>query len=499
MKKIFLKRRFAESMVLIAGILTTFAFAPFCFFPCAIFGPALLLFYWLTASYKRAFFLGFLYGLVFFGSSVYWVFNSIYMYGNASWPLAAFITGGFILTLALFPALTGYLLTRYFRKNNLMKSLGVFPALWVLSEWVRSWIFTGFPWVLLGTSQINAPLKGLAPFLSVYGVSFAVTFTAGAFVEAFRTLHQKKFADFYKLSFAVMCLWILATFLNFIHWTTPLSKPIQVSLVQGNIEQSVKWTPEAILPTLNRYVSLTEQHWQSRLIVWPESAIPTLLQDSTPFLEKMAHDARAHHAAIITGIPMQAKTDGYYNAVITLGLGEGTYLKHRLVPFGEYIPFPWLFKGFFNAFNIPMSDFIPDEDTPAPLRIDQINIATFICYEIAYPELVRDTTGNADMLLTVNNDGWFGRSIAQAQHLEMAEMRALELGRPILFLSNTGLTAFIRPDGTLQSIVPPYEIEVLTDTIQPMSGKTPWQRWGLYPVLIAAFLLLLFAIRKQKP
>ena len=184
--------------------------------------------------------------------------------------------------------------------------------------------------------------------------------------------------------------------------------------------------------------------------------------------------------------------------MITLGESTGVYTKQRLVPYGEYVPFHNLFKKFFDILQIPMSDFIPGLDGLKPIQVGAVKIATFICYEIAFPEQVRNYSNAAGLILTVSNDAWFGHSIAQAQHLEMGRMRALENGRPVLFVSNNGITAFIAANGDIQSAAPQFESYVLTDSIKAYAGKTPWQYLGMDPVLLTLCLLVLIAIRGQR-
>lgn len=258
----------------------------------------------------------------------------------------------------------------------------------------------------------------------------------------------------------------------------------------------MKWSPEQVQPTLDIYKKLTDAHWDSRIIIWPESAIPQILQNTEQFIETLATNATKHHAAVITGIPIEtSESYTYYNAVIAVGNGSGFYAKQHLVPFGEYTPLPNLFKRFFTLLDIPMSDFVPGPSAIKPIEIQGTKIATFICYEIAFPEQVLSHDGNIGIILTVSNDAWFGRSIAQAQHLEIGQMRALEMGRPVLFVSNNGITAFITPTGKIQSAAPQFETYVLTDAIQAYKGKTPWQYAGMDPILLVITLMLFNAIR----
>lgn len=482
-----------DCLALINGALLTLAFAPFDIFPIALFSPALLLGLWLKTSPKRAFWLGWLYGFGFFSTGVYWIFISVNTYGNTSPLFALIITGGLIAILSLFPALNGFLLNRFFPKTNLSKLLCAFPAIWVFLEWVRAWIFSGFPWLFIGYSQITSPLKGYAPILSVYGVSLVTLLSSGLIVAIF--CQPKK-----KISYILylILIWIIGAALSFITWTKPHGAPIKISLVQGNIAQDVKWSPNHVQPTLDHYVELTESHWDSKIIIWPESAVPLPLEYATDFIANLSREAHDHHTTLITGIPIRAADQqSFYNAVIALGEGDGIYTKHRLVPFGEYIPLRNLFGRLLDLLQVPMSDFIPGIETPKPIMADNIKIAAFICYEIAYPQQVLSRDGNIDMILTVSNDAWFGHSIAQAQHLEIAQMRALEMGRPILFVSNDGITAIINSQGKIQSEAPTHESYVLTDLVQTDQGKTPWQWLAIYPIFGIVVILLFIAIRNR--
>lgn len=482
-----------------AGCLLTLAFAPFSLFPLAIFSPAILLWLWLPVTPKQAFWRGWLYGLGFFGTSVYWVFISIHTFGNAPIPLAALITGCFIALLALFPALNGYLLNRFFPEKNGRKMICAFPAIWVLLEWIRSWFCTGFPWVLLGDSQLYSPLKGFAPIYGVYGVSLAVLICSGILVHAICNSIKGKYKSVYGSLFSFILVWLIGGGLTFIVWTHPQGKPIQVSLVQGNIPQDIKWSPEHLQPTLDSYLSLTRAHWNSQIIIWPEDAIPLPLQNAISFVSQLDIEAREHHVSLITGIPVKKDNNGdYYNAVIVIGASTDAYLKHQLVPFGEYTPIPSLLKPVMGFFDIPMSNLTASTGKPKPMIVDGVKIATFICYEIAYPELVVSQGTDIGMLLTVSNDAWFGHSIASAQHLAIAQMRALEMGRPLLFVSNTGITAIIKPNGMIQSAAPMDKTAVLTDSVQPTQGKTLWQRRSMDAILILLFLLLVSTIKHQR-
>lgn len=497
--KNWLKILYADLTALLLGIALAFAFAPYEIFPLAVIAPAGLLALLLKATPKRAFWLGFLFGLGLFGAGVYWVFISIHLFGDVPNFLAGIITGVLIGYLALFPAMVSYLTNRYFPFAKSAKMMMAFPALWVFSEWVRSWLFTGFPWLFLGYSQTNSPLKGFAPILSVYGVSLAVIMTSALIVNAMIKFKEKEYQTAYLSLLAFVTIWLAGGLISLIPWTKQEGKPISVSLVQGNIPQELKWAPEHLKLSFDRYAELTEPLWKKgNIIIWPEAAIPMSLQSASAFIQTMDEKARASGSHLILGIPIQSSDGfGYYNSVVTLGADKKAYLKRRLVPFGEYVPFTQILSHVFNYMNIPISNLIPGKNIQEPLIIGDIKILTSICYEIAFPELVKSRDKTIGLLLTVTNDAWFGESSAQAQHLQIAEMRALELGRPVLFIGNDGITAMISSDGKIESAAPPHQSFVLNGTVQPAFGLTPWMRYGMNPILFIMTCLLFAAIRSN--
>lgn len=488
------------ALALLLGIALTFAFAPYEIFPIALIAPAILLYLWLSATPKQAFLLGFFFGLGFFGIGVYWVYISVHVFGDVPALFAFIITSSFIAYIAVFPALSGYFLNRYFPINTFAKRCYAFPAIWVFSEWFRSLLFTGFPWLILGYSQTNSALKGYAPIFSVYGVSLAALITSGLLVNAFYYFKRAAYRDMYVSLLVAATIWIAAALLTHIPWTQKNGEPIPVSLVQGGIPQTIKWVPEYLQLSFDRYESLTEPLWgKSKLIIWPEGAIPTTLQNAGTFVADMDAKAKATHSHLVLGIPIQSpESENYYNAVISLGDQVQIYRKRHLVPFGEYVPFTNLISPILNFMSLPTFAAIPGYPSQAPLMIDNIKVLTSICYEIAFPELMHTNDKNIGMLITVTNDAWFGKSAAQAQHLQMAAMRAIELSRPVLLVSNDGITAIIGPTGNIEAAAPPYQYFVLNGTVQPTIGLTPWMRNGMDPLLVLMLIFLFLTKRLDK-
>lgn len=477
-------------LALIAGTLLPLAFAPFHAYPLAFICPALLLFVWLRSTPWQAFWRGWLFGIGLYAVGASWVYISIHVYGKSPAPLAGLITALFILIMGVFPATQGLLFTWLFKRTRLaIKCLLVFPAMWVLWEWLRTWVFTGFPWLFLGYSQIDSILRGYAPLFGIYGVSLIVTFISACLLLLF--IHKNVKLKIACVAYIIILLGIGAGFSSF-HWTKPVGKTLKVSLVQGNIAQGMKWDTNYLLHIFKVYKNATEQHWDSDIIIWPEAAIPITQQQAPVFFDLMSSEAKQHDTALILGIfTANAETRQYYNSMIVLGNGHGTYLKRMLVPFGEYVPLQTIFLPLMNYINIPMSDLSPGPWRQPTSYAGNIPIAPFLCYEIAYPIEVLDSVCNKQIIVAISDDSWFGNSIASPQQLQIAQMRALETGRYLLYGNNTGITAIIGPSGKLQNVAPINQRLVLTGNAQAITGKTPLMRWNYYPILVLIVLFLI--------
>lgn len=491
MKSLSLQGRFGDILSLIAGGFLPLSFAPFSLFPFAVLSPALLFFLWQNISPKRAFWRGLFFGIGLFGMGVSWVHISFHQFGGIPMVGAIFVTTGFVLALALYLALLGWVLTRFFPNNSPSKILLILPATWTLTEWLRGWLFTGFPWLNLGYSQIDSPLNGFAPLLGVYGVSWMTVFTASLLVYAFNLKKQA-----WRILPLLMVVWGGGWLLSGVSWTQPINKPLKIALIQGNVPQEYKWISSFQIPSMQRYLQLSQAHRDADIIIWPETAVPLFYSDVPiyvpGFLEQLKAEHTTYNTDFLIGIPILME-DGktYFNSVTSIGTQQGSYYKHHLVPFGEYIPFQSFFGNLLKLLDVPMSAFSPGAAQQPNLKSAGEVIGVSICYEDVFGELVRNSLPTATLLVNVSNDAWFGDSIAPHQHLEIARMRALESGRYLLRATNTGISAVIDTKGKITAQVPQFKILTLRTQVQPYQGITPYIRFGNSLVIILLFISIL--------
>lgn len=491
--------RWRYLFALCSGALMPLALAPLGIWPLAAIAPAILA--WLCWQQKsRVIALShFFFGLGMFGVGISWVFVSIHNFGQAPLPLAVFLTAIFVSFLAAVFSLNGKVLSWKMLQSShsLALYLVCFCCVWVMGEWLRSWLLTGFPWLYLGYSQWSTPLAGWAPILGVFGLSWAILISGCAVVYILKAPNA---ASRTAAAIIIAGLWFGGHQLQQINWTTATDAPIKVALVQANIPQEKKWQPSFLMPTLERYRDLSTQGWQADWLIWPEAAVPMLYHQAGTYLEQTHQQALATNTALITGIlyddPYERKI---YNSANGLGLATGLYHKTRLVPFGEYVPLEDWLRGLIEFFNLPMSVISAGKDQQTGLQAGTHRIAMAICYEIVYPDLVTQMAKDRAVILTISNDAWFGASWGPLQHLEMAQMRALETGRYVIRATNNGVSAIISSDGQLQKRSTQFVQEVLQGQVTPMHGSTPFMRWGSSIMLgLCTLLLGLIAVAGYK-
>ncbi|HSC83552.1 MAG TPA: apolipoprotein N-acyltransferase [Pseudomonas sp.] len=484
-------------LALAAGSLTTLALAPFDYWPLALLAIALSYLGLRQCNPRQALLRGWCYGLGVFLAGTSWIYVSIHDYGAASAPLAAGLTFAFSAGVALFFALPAWLWARWLRRNDApIADALAFAALWLAQEAFRGWFLTGFPWLYAGYSQLSGPLAGLAPVGGMWLISLSLALSAALLVNL-PLLWRAKPRLLAGLAL-LLAPWLAGLALHDHAWTQAKGEPMKVAAMQGNVAQNMKWDPAQLQAQLALYRDMTLSSQPADLIVWPETAVPVLKEFAEGYLQFMGRVAQEHQAALITGVPVrqvnQFGEKRYCNGITVTGNGSGTYLKQKLVPFGEYVPLQDVLRGLIAFFDLPMSDFARGPADQQLLQAKGLQIAPFICYEVVYPEFAASLAARSDLLLTVSNDTWFGTSIGPLQHLQMARMRALEAGRWMIRATNNGVTALIDPQGRISVQIPQFQQAVLYGQVQPMQGLTPYLIWRAWPLVGLCMVLLGWAL-----
>ena len=437
--------------------------------------------------------LGLSYGLGLYCFGIYWIYISLHDFGGMPWWFAGFCTFCLCAFMAIFVGLVGYLSKRF---GFLLISI---PVLWGLSDWIRSWIFTGFPWLTLGYSQVpHSLLAGYMPVIGVYGVSVVTAFLAAMIAAWFA---QPQSVIWKRNSIATFTLiLVIGLMLKAVEWTSPIGKPISVSLIQGNIAQDVKWSPEAAQGTIDQYLAMAQAS-KAQLIVLPETSLPVIASQIDPAITSaLTKQAKQNNGDIIVGmVEYNEQTNEYFNSALSFG-GAPTqfYRKNHLVPFGEFIPlkqvFGWIYRDWLN---IPLSDLSRGGQQQASMRLAGQNIAMNICYEDVFGEEIARNTPNSSLMVNISNDAWYGQSYAAHQHMQFSQARAIENGRTMLRATNTGATAAIDQHGYVLAHAP-HDVKTTLDvSAQGYTGSTPYMRFGNWPFIVFCFAAIGFVWRRK--
>lgn len=495
-------RWLASAILIIAGAMQTLTFSPFYLWWLGPVSILLILLVTVPLASAKLFGAGWLTGLGLFGSGASWVYISISEYGNTDTFIAILLTVLFVAGLALFHGLAFWFWGKL-AKRSPVRRLILFTAIWVLGDWLRGWLLTGFPWLYLGTAHTDGPLAGLAPLVGVHGITFWIAITGAGAYGVWWLMTSARYGAAAVTTVLILAPWLAAPAINHLNWTEISSEPTSFAAMQGNIPQQIKWNPEFLEDQIVTYLGMTENDWNTDLILWPETAIP-IPQDQAGEIIGYIDQRLGEHSTLITGIPwygFSASTEGFtfHNSIMAIGDGEGIYHKQKLVPFGEYVPLQHILRGLIGFFDLPMSSFSPGPTNQGPLTASRLKIMPFVCYEVAYPDFVAFNSRGADLLLTISNDGWFGDSIGPLQHLQIARMRALETGRYMLRGTNNGVTAIINNKGVITDTIPHFEKAVLHGNVYAAKGSTPYMQTGSWPVLTLAAMLIVFVRERVIP
>jgi apolipoprotein N-acyltransferase len=460
------------------------------------------------------------FGMGWLGAGLSWMYVSMHVYGGMPAPMAAAAVVALAAYLSLYPAAATWIAWRVAGSRGPFALAAALAGAWTVGEIARGWMLTGFPWLALGYAQIDGPLARLAPLAGVYAIGLAAVAVAALLassIDALAGLPARPWpADPTARAAARRRAWRPAVAAALLvaatlavprgGWTRPEGPPLAVRLVQGNVEQDMKFRADRVLAAMQDYAA----HFRAgsaTLTILPETAW-TVPWERTPApiaQSILDHVALGHALAI--GMPTVVAPDAgaaageprLANSVLLLTREQARdprapaprYDKHHLVPFGEFVP--WGFGWFVRMMHIPLGDFARGDPVQPPFEVGGQRIAFNICYEDLFGEEIRMALlgdRGATVLANVSNIAWFGRSHALPQHLQIARMRSLETGRPMLRATNTGVTAAIDDQGRVLAQLAPHTGGVLEVTVQGTLGLTPFARTGNLPALLAALLAL---------
>ena len=504
---------FQYLILAIAGGISIFAFAPFNYSFIIIISIVILLMViehslnsqssnWKVAA------CGYIYGLAFFLSQLYWVFYSLYNIIHTGAIVAVVALVGFSLFLATYIMLGVFAYVKLKTKSAIFNYLALFPSTWVLFEWLRGWLLGGFSWCEIGYTQSSNPFfKGLYPLLGNYGVSWVTISIAGIVYLILQNKSLSIIKNNFRITVIYAAVLLIAIYsVKDVQYTKPYGKPIKVALLQGNVSQGMKWSTGSGLEV---YESLVKEA-KADLILVPETGLAQF-EHNLPngYLENLTKIAKDKNADIVVGIlKLLDDNDSYVNAAMLISDPKHPYYaKAHLVPYGEYIPMHWLLKHVYATFTLPMVGFTPGAEYQEPIVAANQKLAFNICYENGFGTELLKAAANSTMMVNLSDMVWYGTSVTKDQHLQLSIVRAMENQRYFLQATNTSITAIIRPDGVIQSSLPIFKRLILTDYVQGRFGLTPFERFGNYIIVtIIAIIILLgclinwrFSSRKKKP
>ncbi len=486
----------------VLGVMAASALAPWSFWPLMPLAIAMLFWGASDATPRQGLAMGWRFGLGYFAVVTHWLHHSLWVYGGLPWWVAALCILLLACFLALYHGVVVWLALKSVRASSLRLLLAL-PLLWAAGDWVRGWLFTGFPWGATGYAGVpDAPWSGWLAVMGVYGVGLLLALLAGCLAWSLQNLRPPRFRAALLGGGAVLILLVSGVWLQTVQWTQPLGQPVRVSLVQGSIPQDVKWDVAQLEFNLETYLNLAGQA-KGQIVILPETAIPLFMHEIPgEYWVALRGPALRRQQTMVVGVPVLESGQRYYNsAVVVTDRQWPSYSKSHLVPFGEFMPLRPLFGWVYNYLNIPLSDFSAREGVQAPFALAGQKLAMNICYEDVFGEEIIRTLPEATLLANISNLAWFDGTVALAQHLQISSARAMESGRVMLRATNTGATAAISPEGKILARLPERVRGVLEVQVQGRSGLTPYARWGnsLFLASLAVLAIILIGLRRTTP
>ena len=474
-----------------AGALFLLAFAPFDVYILALVSIGYLFILCITQPPKIVAQCYFCFALILFISGLYWLYISIHTISGGPIWLAILLIVLLSIFMALYYSLAGYLIsTSYIKfKSQTLTLLIIAPSMWSLIELFRGWFLSGFPWFSLGYSQTNSYLSNWAPIGGIYMVSWICGICAGLLALIYLGNRQQS----YKGAGALIAIIFFSLLLGMFSWTQSTGDKLTFSLVQGGVQQERKWLPSEFTKTLDLYKNSLEASNKSDLVIWPEVAIPGIATNLDFYLDDLKKIVKDNQIQLLLlGILTSNTQSGEIrNSMMAIGSSDIFYHKRHLLPFGEYFPVPDLVRSWLQKRGLPNRDIERGDLIQAMPQMTNVIIAPSICYEDIFGSELLRYFPEANLLVNITNNAWFGKSFASEQHFQMSRMRAIETGRYLLRATNTGVTAVVDPNGTVRERAESFEYSVLSGTFEPMIGRTPYIKYGNSLIFILMILNLL--------
>lgn len=485
------------SCSILLGLLATLGFAPYSIWPVTLGSAVGLLILISSVKSLKAVFCA---TALFFTSlnliTLDWLSFVMEGFGEmpafAVWPIIALFS--FLLSIPY--SIAAVFSKKLSKDRRSVMICAYLPAFFVIADFINGYALGGFPWVYLGNTCVEGPFSGFAPLIGVRGINLIFMFTAGA-------LAMTAVRKFLYLPFVALIL-AIGSFSSSISYVSP-AQELKVALVQGNIPQSLHVDSERINMIIGKYWSLSRDLFKDHdLVIWPESALPLTIESNLALLSDLNAVAYENKSNLVTGLLSTDANGKIFNSILVLGKNKelsdfSTYNKRKLVPFGEYVPFASVLRPLGKIFNIPMSSFSKGLSEQKPLEAANIKFTPAICYEAIYPDVISSINNDeTQAILMVSNDSWFGPTRAPWQHLNMARMRSLELQKPMLRCTNSGVTTIIDPQGNLEKIIDSDKEGVLSANFKTYKGLTPYAKYGDIPVVILMLALIIFGLISSK-